>query len=95
MWEEIIKLATEITDNTHVIEQIKRDIEKYRTNMKDHISKAPSSVEAVDQFLTYYSIGLMAFCFGCYDEYASIFDEWISRARFLKYDIERKQIEEG
>ena len=86
VWDEIIRKAESVTNETEVIEQIKNDIDSFRTYIKKYEGFMPniSLYDEVDLFFKHYKFALLAFHHGCYDKYQKEFNLWLYKAEIVQ-----------
>lgn len=91
IWDEIIRKAESVTNETEVIEQIKNDIESFRTYIKKYegFMSNLSLYDEVDMFFKYYKFALLAFHHGCYDKYQKEFNLWLYKAEIVRFMLSK------
>jgi hypothetical protein len=89
IWDEIIRKAESVTNETEMIEQIKNDIELFHTYIKRYEGFMPniSLYDEVDMFFKHYKIALLEFHHGCYDKYPEEFNRWLYRAQLFQFNV--------
>lgn len=86
VWDEIIRKAESVTNETEVIEQIKNDIDSFCTYIKKYEGFMPniSLYDEVDLFFKHYKFALLAFHHGYYDKYQKEFNLWLYKAEIVQ-----------